>query len=155
MPAICMLVLTTAMHGTDVYFYHHSTENPVNRMTNAHKLVFNETSTEVADAKGGKTLVNHDDFDYILFRAKSEPSAIATTSASQQLAITVSDDEICITSAEAIEKVTLTDIAGRTLAAYTPATTAVELATRDLPAGLVIITAISGNQTNTIKTFLK
>ncbi|MDE5942188.1 MAG: T9SS type A sorting domain-containing protein [Muribaculaceae bacterium] len=153
-PAICALASSAGMLGADVYFYHGSGDNPVGRMLDARKLVFNETSVDAMSASGLTASVANNDFDYILFRAKSATSGILTADSQARLSVSQAYGQIIVDCNETIEHITITDVTGRQIGSYTPASPRFTIGSSALPKGLVIVSATSGSLTTTAKLFI-
>lgn len=155
LPALFSLLTAGGVWGADVYFYHQSTGNPVNRMTDAHKLVFNDSSTDAFGHDGSKATVSHADFDYILFRAKSESAGTGAVSAEATTEIRCDGHTIAVTSSEYIDEISVTDVAGRETARFNPSATSFTIPAGTAGAGVAIVKVLSGNQLTVSKVIIK
>ena len=155
LPVLFSLLTAGGVWGADVYFYHQSTGNPVNHMTDAHKLVFNDSSTDAFGHDGSKATVSHADFDYILFHAKSEPATTDAISAENATEIRCDGHNIAVTSSEYINEISVTDVSGREIARFNPSSTAFTIPAETVGAGIAIVKVLSGNQVTVSKVIIK
>lgn len=150
LPAILALMPAACAWGTDVYFYQQASSTPVKTVTDVHKLVFSDGLTSAIDKNGVETKMNHVDFDYISFHG-ADPSSVESLKSVSELTISFVGGNVEVVSAESIDRVSICDISGRTIAAYSPASNSFTIPSGDLPSGVLIVRAVSGNQTSVSK----